>query len=73
MKKKLTITIDENIYNGLYRVVGAGNISQFIERLLRPHVMQDHLDAAYAEMATDTDREREALEWAEAFLSEPTH
>ncbi len=69
MQKKLTITIDEHIYNGLYRVVGAGNISQFIERLLRPHVMQDHLDAAYAEMAADTNREREALEWAEAHVA----
>jgi hypothetical protein len=66
MRKKLTITIDEHIYDGLYRVVGAGNISPFIERLLRPHVIQDHLDAAYAEMAADTAREREALELAEA-------
>ncbi|MDZ4700256.1 MAG: hypothetical protein SH809_11165 [Rhodothermales bacterium] len=69
MQKKLTITIDEAIYDGLYRVVGAGNISQFIERLLRPHVIQDQLDAAYAEMAADTAREGEALEWAEAHVA----
>jgi hypothetical protein len=69
MKKKLTITIDEHIYNGLYLVVGAGNISQFIERLLRPHVIQDQLDAAYAEMAADTTREEKALEWSEAHVA----
>ncbi|MEZ4699807.1 MAG: hypothetical protein R2834_05720 [Rhodothermales bacterium] len=70
MQKKLTITIDESVYEGLYRIVGAGNISQFIERLLRPHVIQDELDAAYAEMAADESREREALDWSEAHIAD---
>lgn len=70
MQKMLTITIDEHIYGGLYRVVGAGNISPFIERLLLPHVIQDRLVAAYAEMAADSVREQEALEWAEAHVAD---
>ena len=39
MQKKLTITIDEGVYNGLYRVIGPRKISRFIEDLVRPHVV----------------------------------
>lgn len=66
MHKKLTITVDEEIYEGLHRVIGRGAISQFIAELVRPHVVGADLDAAYAEMADDESREREALEWVEA-------
>ncbi len=31
VNKKLTITVDEEVYTGLYRVVGPRRISQFIE------------------------------------------
>ena len=41
MQKKLTITIDEDVYAGLYRVVGRRKISRFIESLVRPHVVDD--------------------------------
>lgn len=66
MHKKLTITVDEEIYEGLHRVIGRGAISQFIAALVRPHVIGADLEPAYAEMAGDETREREALEWAEA-------
>ena len=46
MHKKLTITVDENVYEGLHRVIGRRRISQSIESLLRPHVVgKDLLDA----------------------------
>ena len=35
MHKKLTITIDEKVYEGLYATIGEGKISQFIENLLK--------------------------------------
>lgn len=70
MQKKLTITIDEAVYDGLYRVVGPRRISQFIEKLVRPHVIQDDLDAAYAAMASDKEREQEALEWSDALIGD---
>lgn len=70
MQKKLTITVDEQVYEGLYRVVGAGRISQFIERLVRPHVLPHELDGAYAQMAQDAERETEALDWSEAMISD---
>ena len=39
MQKKLTITIDDGVYHGLHTVVGRRRISQFIESLVRPHVI----------------------------------
>ena len=70
MQKKLTITIDENVYNGLYTVVGSRRISRFIEDLVRPHVTQTDLDSAYQLMAQDEERETEALEWSEALFGD---
>ena len=67
MQKKLTITIDAEVYDGLYRVVGPRKISKFIEDRVRSAVVELDLAAAYAEMAADEDREREATEWTEGF------
>ncbi len=66
MQKKLTITIDEKVYQGLHETIGRRRISRFIEELVRPHVTSPALDAAYAEMAQEEDREAAALEWADA-------
>lgn len=65
MHKKLTITLDEQVYDSLHLVVGRGRISQFIEDLVRDRVMKPDLDAAYREMAADTAQEKEAQEWIE--------
>lgn len=65
MQKKLTITVDEEVYEGLHRVIGPRKISKFVEGLVRPHVIRPNLESAYAQMAKDKKREKEALEWAE--------
>lgn len=70
MQKKLTITLDEAVYRGLYERVGAGRISRFIEQLVRPHVIPKALDEAYAAMARDEGREADALEWAEGLIGD---
>ena len=70
MRRKLTITLDESVYDGLRRVVGQRRISQFIESILRPHVIAPDLMQAYRQMAADEAREAEALEWAEATVGE---
>ncbi|WP_374686308.1 addiction module antitoxin [Promineifilum sp.] len=70
MLRKLTITIDEEVYDGLYATVGPRHISRFIEDLVRPHVVAPDLAAAYREMAEDEVREAEALEWAEATVGD---
>ena len=68
MQKKLTITIDEQVCEGLYKIIGPRHISRFIEDLVRPYVIQPTLEGAYQEMARDEEREAEALAWAEATL-----
>lgn len=68
MHKKLTITVDEEVYQGLHRVVGRQKISQFIETLVRPYVMPEDLAAAYRDMAADERREAEARDWADATI-----
>ena len=70
MQKKLTVTIDEEVYEGLREVIGPRKISRFIEDLVRPHVTKKDIYAAYKEMAADEIRESEALEWAEATIGD---
>lgn len=70
MQKKLTITVDERVYAGLHTVIGRRRISQFIESLVRPHVIGKDLDLAYQQMARDEEREAEALDWAEATVGD---
>ena len=70
MSKKLTILIEDSVYEGLHRVVGRGSISKFIENLARPHVAQKDLGAQYREAARDTVREDEARAWTENLMAD---
>ena len=70
MTRKLTISIDDRVYDGLHAVIGKGNIGKFLEDLARPFVVTDSLSAAYAEMAADEAREAEADEWCEALIGD---
>jgi hypothetical protein len=70
MHRKLTLTVDEAIYEGLHRIVGRGKISQFIEDLVRPYVSDAALDEGYRAMAADTVREAAATEWSNALAAD---
>jgi hypothetical protein len=70
MHKKLTITLDERVYQGLHSVIGRRRISRFIEDLVRPHVVNKDLEEGYRQMARDEAREAEALEWSEATVGD---
>jgi len=72
MRQKMTITLDEEIYQGLYRTVGRRKMSQFIESLLRPHVVDTSLDEGYRAMAADHAREAQAQEWCNAIAGDMT-
>lgn len=63
MSKKLTITVDDEVYSGLHRVIGRRRISRFLNDLARPHVLRSDLVEGYRAMAADEDRERDAAEW----------
>jgi hypothetical protein len=61
--KKLTITVDAEVYDGLHNVIGRRRISRFLNDLARPHVVGQDLAAGYAAMAADEAREAEAEAW----------
>ena len=68
MQKKLTITIDENIYHNLHAKIGRGKISKFIENLIKPYVNRNSLRQSYLEMSKNKEAEQEALEWIEGVI-----
>jgi hypothetical protein len=70
MAKKLTITVDDDVYHGLHARIGRRKISRFLNELARPHLAPVDLDAEYREMAADEKREREALEWIEGVIED---
>lgn len=70
MHKKLTISLDEQVYEGLHERIGRGSISGFIEDLVRPHVVGRDLEEAYRAMAQDEAREQEALNWSEGLVGD---
>ncbi|MDX2074455.1 MAG: addiction module antitoxin [Alphaproteobacteria bacterium] len=80
MHHKLTITVDEQVYKGLHKIIGRGNISRFVEDLVRPHLekrkarsrrpTEAALIAGYKAMAADKEREKEAKEWIESNISD---
>lgn len=70
MQKKLTISIDEAVYDGLHRVIGRRNISRLLEGLARPHILPAAIEEAYRQMAADEAREKEAAEWAEGLVGD---
>ncbi len=70
MHRKMTISLDETVYDGLYRTVGRRHMSQYIEDLLRPHVLDTALDEGYKAMAADQERETEAQAWCNALVAD---
>ena len=73
MQKRLTIAIDEEVYDGLHRTIGPRKISRFVLGLVRPHIVRLNLESAYADMAKDKKREKDALEWAEVTFKDVAH
>jgi hypothetical protein len=70
MQKKLTITVDADVYEGLHTVIGPRRISRFLSELARPHIVGKNLRAGYAAMAADEARERDAQSWVEGLIAD---
>ena len=68
--KKLTISIDADVYVGLRTRIGPRRISRFLNDLARPHVTAQGLESAYADMANEEAREAEALAWSEGLIGD---
>ena len=73
MQKRMTITLDETVYDGLMRVVGRGKVSQFLESLARPHVLDVSMDDGYRAMNRDSQCEAEASEWINGLIADAAH
>jgi hypothetical protein len=70
MTKKLTISVDDDVYAGLHGTIGRRRISRFLNDLARPHVTRGDLVKGYEAMAADEARERDATEWVEALVGD---
>ena len=70
MSKKLTITVDDEVYAGLHEVIGRRRISRFLNDLARPHVLSREIAEGYKAMAKDEERERDAAEWVEGLTGD---
>ncbi|MCK5374311.1 MAG: addiction module antitoxin [Alphaproteobacteria bacterium] len=70
MMKKLTISVSEEVYEGLYAKIGAGRISRFIDNLARPHVVDQDIEDGYKAMSQDDARELQANEWTSGLINE---
>jgi predicted CopG family antitoxin len=73
MSKKLTITVDDDVYQGLHSIIGPRRISKFLNDLARPHVLRHDLAEGYRAMAADEEREQEASEWVENLTVDIAH
>lgn len=62
-KKKVTIMLDNGIYEGLRERVGARGIGAFLSELARPHISTPDLEAGYKALAADEESQRLAKEW----------
>jgi hypothetical protein len=76
MTKKLTITVSDEVYDGLHRRIGRRKISRFINDLARRHVVEKPevfrgpIAEGYRTMAEDEEREAEARQWSEGFIGD---
>jgi hypothetical protein len=70
MNKKLTISVEASVYEGLHAIIGRRHISRFLNDLARPHVTAAALDEGYRAKAADEAAEREALEWCEGVIAD---
>jgi predicted transcriptional regulator len=72
MQHRMTITLDDDVYRDLRRMVPARRRSRFIANAIRPLLVQSEadLEAGYAAMAADELENSEGDEWIEAFLGD---
>jgi hypothetical protein len=70
VSRKLTILLDDRIYDRLHAAAGKRRVGRFVEQLVRDRLLDEDLDGAYAALAAEEEREAEALEWADATLGD---
>ena len=69
MQKKLTITLDEQVYEGLQSIVGQENISRFIEDLVRPHLIAADVSESGPHSRTQADIDAMREDWGKWYAA----
>lgn len=62
MQKKLTLSINAEIYEALHKMAGKRKIGRFIESLVRPYI--ESFDTAKERSPQDEEQESAVLPWA---------
>jgi metal-responsive CopG/Arc/MetJ family transcriptional regulator len=70
MHHRMTITLEESVYQNLKRMVAPRHRSQFIEDAIRPLVSDAELEADYAALAADEKQNAEASEWMNGLIKD---
>lgn len=74
MSKRVNLYIqDEILWENFSKLVGRGNISKWIENMIRPLVDKSSLANSYKAMARDKEREQEANEWINGTFGDVGH
>ena len=71
MQKKLTLSIDAEIYEALHKVAGKRKIGRFIEKIVRPHITLQEFAQAGNQLIQEEKLESEALLWAGTNVGDP--
>ena len=69
-KRKVTIMLDEQVYEALIAKVGGRKVGEYLSQLARPYVLDSEISAGYLAMSKDESYKKEADEWLSG-TSEP--
>ena len=74
MQRKITLSIEEKIYRKLRFLIPKRKMSKFVEEALKEKIerlkLEEPIEEGFKMMGKDKEREKEALEWSEAGMSE---
>jgi len=74
MQRKITLSIEEKIYRKLRFLIPKRKMSKFVEEALKEKIerlkLEEPIEEGFKMMGKDREREKEALEWSEAGISE---
>jgi predicted CopG family antitoxin len=68
MVRQMTISVEEDVYTVLAPLLAQKKLDEYISNLVRSRKDTLRLEKAYEEMAADTEREKEAKEWCNAYF-----
>ncbi len=62
-KRKVTLMLDSDVYDGLRKMLGERNIGKGVSKMVRPYIDLNIIELGYKELASDKDRDDEGEDW----------